>query len=108
VIYFVQPLEGGPVNIGHARNVTKRLIELQGYYRRPLVLLSTIEGGRGEEQALHVKFAHLRLGRAALFRPSTELMEFIGCPGELRSSRRRAHPGGQVKRPRPQDGGEAR
>jgi len=97
VTYFVQPLERGPVNIGQASNVTKRLIELQGYYLRPLVVLGTIKGGRDQEQALYAKFAHLRLGRAEQFRPATELMEFIGCPQrrsllssiELRQTERR-------------------
>ena len=80
VIYFLQPIDGGPVKIGHTADVAARLHQLELHYGRPMALLATMEGGRNEEQALHERFAHLRLGRTEQFRPDRELMEFIGRP----------------------------
>jgi len=80
MIYFLQPIDGGPVKIGHSADVEARLRQLEAHYGRPLALLAVREGGRDEEQAVHERFAHLRLGRTEQFRPARELMEFIGRP----------------------------
>jgi hypothetical protein len=80
MIYFAQPIDGGPVKIGYAADVPKRLKQLEAHYRAPLALLATMEGDRPAEAAIHERFSHLRFGRKEQFRPASELMEFIGKP----------------------------
>lgn len=81
MIYFAQPVAGGPVKIGYSADVEARLRQLEGYYGRPLALLATMDGGRDEERAVHQQFAHLRLpGEREQFRPVPELLAFIGRP----------------------------
>jgi hypothetical protein len=78
VIYFVQPVDGGPIKIGCSENVDARVQQLQSLYKRPLSILKTLPGGRKEEMSIHKRFAHLRLGHTEQFRPASDLMEFIG------------------------------
>jgi hypothetical protein len=80
MIYFMQPVDGGPVKIGSSDDVEARRRVLEGHYGRPLVVLGTMSGGKPEEMDLHRRFAHLRLGRTEQFRPGADLMEFIGRP----------------------------
>jgi hypothetical protein len=80
MIYFMQPLDGGPVKIGFSDDVETRRAQLESHYGQPLALLATMDGGRKEEQAVHSRFAHLRFGRTEQFRPAAELMTFIGRP----------------------------
>jgi hypothetical protein len=80
MIYFVQAKSGGSVMIGFTNNLDSRLKQLQATYGRELVVLATMEGGLAEERGILSRFEHLRLGRAEQFRPSPELMEFIGRP----------------------------
>lgn len=80
MIYFAQPVDGGPIKIGYSEDVSQRLIQLESDYGQPLALLATLDGGRTEEQALHARFSHLRFGRTEQFRPTAELLSFIGRP----------------------------
>jgi hypothetical protein len=80
VIYFVQPVDGGPVKIGYSADPQRRHAQLEAIYRRPLVALAVIEGDRRREREIHDRFAHLRLGNTEQFRPAPELAEFIGAP----------------------------
>jgi hypothetical protein len=80
VIYFMQPADGGPVNIGYSVDVGTRRMQLSAAYSRGLVILATMEGGRAEEREIHARFAHLRFGRTEQFQPAPELLEFIGRP----------------------------
>ena len=80
MIYFAQPIEGGPVKIGFTSDVDARLRQLEVYYGRPLALLGIMEGDRDEERSIHGRFAHLRFGRTEQFRPAADLMAFIGRP----------------------------
>jgi Meiotically up-regulated gene 113 len=87
VIYFVQSVVGGPIKIGCAVKIDRRIKELELYYGRKLILLATMEGDRSTEKEIHERFKHLRLesGRSRgvkveQFRPSPDLMEFIGKP----------------------------
>jgi hypothetical protein len=41
VIYFVQPIDGGPVKFGTSGNVGARVGHLESHYRKPLALLAT-------------------------------------------------------------------
>lgn len=80
MIYFVQAVDGGMVKIGTARDVARRIAQLEAHYGEPLVVLNTMEGGKKEERALHRLFAHLRHKRTEQFHPAPELMDFIGKP----------------------------
>lgn len=80
MIYFVQPIDGGPIKIGCSENVPFRIKQLETHYDRRLALLATIEGDRKVEAEVHARFAHLRLGRTEQFRPGPELVAFIGRP----------------------------
>lgn len=80
MIYFMQPVDGGPVKIGCTENLQARHRQLEAEYGLSLVVLATLDGGRDEERALHVRFSHLRFGKTEQFRPGPELFEFIGRP----------------------------
>jgi hypothetical protein len=87
VIYFAQSVDGGPVKIGTAVDVDRRIAQLEAYYGRQLAVLAILPGGPDEEAAIHERFAHLRLdgkGRCGRqpeqFRPAADLMAFIGKP----------------------------
>lgn len=80
MVYFLQSIDGGPVKIGFSTDVDRRREQLEAIYGTPLAVLATLDGGRDEEQALHARFSHLRLGRTEQFRPDAELMAFIGRP----------------------------
>lgn len=80
MIYFLQPVAGGPVKIGYSADVPGRHRQLESHYGQPLALLAMIEGSVEQEAEIHGRFAHLRLGRTEQFRPAAELMAFIGRP----------------------------
>lgn len=80
MIYFMQPVEGGPIKVGSSENIEARRKQLETHYGRSLSVLATIPGGRKEERKIHERFSHLRLGRTEQFRPAPDLMEFIGRP----------------------------
>lgn len=80
MIYFAQAEEGGPVKIGFAENVHRRIPQLEAYYKRSLCVLATLPGDREREREIHSRFAHLRLGRTEQFVPDADLMAFIGRP----------------------------
>lgn len=87
MIYFLQSPDGGPIKIGYTDNIDARKRQLERYYGRTLVILATIDGGPEEEVSIHSRFDQLRLkgsnyrGRKPeQFRPSPELMAFIGVP----------------------------
>jgi hypothetical protein len=79
MIYFLQ-IDGGPIKIGFSNAVDRRQLELESHYGRSAVLLGIMEGGRDEETSIHRRFSHLRLGRKEQFKPTAELMAFIGVP----------------------------
>lgn len=80
MVYFIQAVGGGPIKIGHSRNVESRRILLEYAYKRPLAVLATMPGGLKEEMEIHRRFSHLRFGKTEQFRPESELLEFIGRP----------------------------
>lgn len=80
MIYFLQPVDGGPVKIGQSIDVDARRVQLESHYGTPLALLATMPGGRNEEREIHERFAHLRFKRTEQFRPAADLMAFIGRP----------------------------
>jgi hypothetical protein len=80
LIYFLQPVTGGPVKIGNASDVDVRRAQLEFQYGCPLVVLGTMKGDHKKEREIHRRFAHLRFGRTEQFRPAADLMTFIGRP----------------------------
>lgn len=80
MIYFIQPVTGGPVKIGFTDDLDRRLVELENHYREPLAVLATVPGGRERETQIHDLFGHLRFGRTEQFRPAAEIFTFIGKP----------------------------
>lgn len=80
MIYFAQPVDGGPIKIGHSVNVDARRKQLERHYGRPLVVLRMLEGGLEKEAEMHARFEHYRLGIYEQFLPGPELMAFLGLP----------------------------
>ncbi len=79
-VYFVQSVIGGPIKIGFAINVAKRISALRTGCPFELRLLCSIPGGRREEHALHRAFASLHAG-GEWFRPEGILLEKIRSLG---------------------------
>ncbi len=62
-VYFIQALhKGSPIKIGVARNLRRRLMDLQAACPYQLSILHIVHGaGRTEEVGLHERFSYLRL-----------------------------------------------
>jgi len=75
-VYFIQAGDGGPIKIGTATDVAKRLSTLQTAHHEKLRVVATIDGGRERELAVHANFAEDRL-HGEWFRPSERVLEFI-------------------------------
>lgn len=87
MIYFIRRSDGtGPIKIGRAIDVERRLAQLRLHYGQPLMLLATMEGGRQEEREIHARFASLRMGRTEQFQPAPELLAFIDRPASVESN----------------------
>lgn len=80
MIYFITPVDGGPIKIGTTGNLPQRLKSLEREMGCPLAILATMPGGLTEEKAMHERFAAYRLGQSEQFRPVREILEFIGRP----------------------------
>jgi hypothetical protein len=75
-VYFIQQGAGGPVKIGLAKDVRKRLWTLQTSTPAPLFVRATIGGDRQTERALHAFYAREHI-RGEWFRPSPRLVAYI-------------------------------
>ena len=83
-VYFIQAGDGGPIKIGRAVDVIRRLHGLQAASWEELRLLSAT--GAVTEREMHQRFASLRI-RGEWFKPSVELLELIGSfPSTFRST----------------------
>lgn len=60
-VYYVQAEVGGPIKIGSAANVERRLIGLQNGSPLLLKLIGVEPGGRLRERELHIKLHYWRL-----------------------------------------------
>lgn len=76
-VYFIQAGDGGPIKIGCSCNVAMRLSVLQIGNAEPLRTLCTMPGAFAEEHRLHARFKADNIG-GEWFRPSADLMAFIG------------------------------
>ncbi len=76
-VYFVEAVGTGCVKVGFTGgHIENRLRDLACVSPHELRLLATMLGGLGEEQALHIRFAPLRV-RGEWFRHEGELAELI-------------------------------
>jgi hypothetical protein len=88
-VYFVR-IAKGPIKIGRAVNVLRRVANLQTSQPYPLQLIGHIAGGREREREIHLRFKHRRLN-GEWFDPAPDLLRFIaeataqeaGTPEEL-------------------------
>lgn len=71
-VYFIQA-ESGPVKIGHATDVQRRLSHLQSGSHEALTVIHQYEGGYGHELALHKRFTDLRI-RGEWFRFHSDML----------------------------------
>lgn len=78
-VYFIQVGDEGPVKIGRATNVKRRLAELQVAHYESLRILREITGEHAVERWFHKKFNHLQL-RGEWFQFSPEMLTI--CPPE--------------------------
>jgi hypothetical protein len=75
MIYFMQPIGGGPIKIGYSAAPNDRLADLECGYGQKLRLLATTSGGPGRERALHDRFARYRSKRVRSTACATEWYE---------------------------------
>lgn len=75
-VYFIQPVDGGFIKIGRARDPIRRLTVLQLGCPVQLRLLGVIGGGAERESWLHQKFTHLRM-HGEWFQPGESLLQWI-------------------------------
>lgn len=94
-VYFIQAGAAGPIKIGFARDVARRLGNMRVANASPLVLRAQMPGDVGDERALHIRFAAIRI-RGEWFEPADPLLEYIaGLPrlaSDDRRRGRRSHP----------------
>lgn len=76
VVYFIQPVGGGPVKIGHSASPLERLGSLQAGCPFPLRILAVTDGGPAKEAALHRRFACHRVN-GEWFQPHHQLLSYI-------------------------------
>ena len=82
-VYFIQPVDGGPIKIGIAAHVLGRLSGLQTGSPVELRVLGVIPGVRQSYEAeLHERFAATRR-HGEWFEPTPELMAFIAVHAEV-------------------------
>ena len=83
-VYFIQPIGGGPIKIGCAANVERRLAHLQAFSPAPLRILGSLPGGVALERELHVRFSEHRLHGEWFTSAITESMDALLAEDELR------------------------
>lgn len=77
MIYFAQ-FPTGSIKIGCSTQVEKRLRGIMQHHKSDLILLATQEGDREREKEIHKRFRDIRLKTSEQFKPSPELLQFIG------------------------------
>lgn len=76
VVYFVQSEHGGPIKIGHAEDLAKRLVGLQTSRPDRLVVLAAATGTIADERTIHDRFAGSR-EKGEWFSATPELLDFV-------------------------------
>lgn len=72
-VYFIQAINGGPIKIGFAKNIRRRLVGLQTSHPYELVVLAHRPGSKELEAHLHVKHGRHRL-IGEWFEPHTDVL----------------------------------
>jgi hypothetical protein len=75
-VYFVQAINGGPIKIGSAHNVERRLRILQTGNPIDLVILHKTSGGHNLETFLHKEFKDININ-GEWFRNTDKLLSYI-------------------------------
>lgn len=87
-VYFIQRVDGtGPIKIGVADDVPRRLGGIQTSHPEPLHVLAVMRGGVSMERSLHERFASLRM-QGEWFRPEPDLLAFIEVVREKEGRKR--------------------
>lgn len=81
MIYFIQPIDGGPIKIGRTNYIQRRFSELQNAASQELKILGVTEGHAKEEYDLHLLFSSAKL-HGEWFEPIPELVEYISAKTE--------------------------
>lgn len=102
LVYAVQQGPGGPVKIGHTRDLRHRLSALQNGSPVPLTVLATWPGARDLERELHQEHAEARLS-GEWFSPEIvpALLRRGGTVEVCLDRRPRGRPKGPPKPPKP-------
>lgn len=75
-VYFIRAVESGKIKIGFTSKLPERFTSIMTSCPEPVELLGSIAGTLADEQALHVRFAHIRhVGE--WFRGEHDLLDFI-------------------------------
>jgi hypothetical protein len=85
-VYFLREEEDGPIKIGYADNVIRRMYRLQQGNPSVLRVIATMPGANEQEKVLHRRFRHLRV-RGEWFRADEGLLEYIRRHTEVWSPR---------------------
>lgn len=83
-IYFLQHGEDGAIKIGFAKDIEKRIKQIQEISPVPLRLLAKIKGTMMKEAALHNRFKRYRL-KNEWFTPASNLIEYIEKVNQIRT-----------------------
>lgn len=87
-VYFVQAGESGPIKIGYARNVKRRLSSLQTAHPERLRLVAEGPGSKGHERAFHEGLKNFRISgewfapNDVVLRAAKILQLYALCHGE--------------------------
>lgn len=82
MIYFIQAHDGGPIKIGWAKNIDKRIAEIQRMSPSQLRVLNTFDSSEEDERILHKYFKRIRL-YGEWFEPTDELLAFVQNPHKV-------------------------
>lgn len=76
MIYFIQSGSDGPIKIGRAFRVERRVKELQTAHHEDLSVIQFLPGGSELENKIHKDLARFRL-KGEWFEPAPEVLEYI-------------------------------
>lgn len=76
LVYFIEAANVAMVKIGIAKNVEKRLVDLQTASPVKLRIIATLPGGMKLEKELHRQFGHLR-SHGEWFHLTDEILTYI-------------------------------
>lgn len=75
MIYFIQQGDDGPVKIGYATVIEKRLRALQSASPHQLKVIGSMQGSVIDERKLHIQFSKHRL-QGEWFEPDIEIIKY--------------------------------